>query len=198
MTMVREVRQPSLITPQRPRVSSSATTNASRILQPGFANPSTAKGARPSGTYTVKKRLPLGERVDNVLVPASQSNEVRFGGDKTVKGRASLGPPSRPTPRIRSTPTLISEQIQTKSRPIVPASTRSTAPVRPRSSIALEYSEDDTLLLNMRPPEMSPALLLSETDDSCDEAMVAAGPGARLMTPANSQDATVSSHTSVV
>ena len=180
--MVREVRQPSLITPQRPRVSSSATTTATRDLPASFPYPSTTKGPRAPAIGTVKKRQPLGERIDNALVPESQPIAASMRVDTVKKGRSSLGPPSRSTPRAKSlSMTNLSVLTSIKPRPNEDSS-------RPGPRCPAPVDENDTLLLDTRPPEMA---VFSDTDESGDEIPGPSKPSARWLTPADSQEVKV-------
>ncbi len=181
--MVREVRQPSLITPQRPRVSSSATTTASRYPRPAPAVSSTIKVTKVPIVGTGKSRVVLGERQDNVPAVPPRAGSVRK--DTVKEGRISLGSPSRPTPRATaSSPVLeiVHQIIDFRPR---------ASPLPPSPAIGcLHLNDDETMLLDMRPAEMSS--VMTETDDSGDEEPAPMKPSGRLMTPADSQEVSVS------
>jgi len=172
--MVREARQPSLITPLRPRVSSSATTTTSRNPPPSFKYPSTSRIPRPAASSTVQKRAVLEERGDNVVLPALPARK-----QETNKKRESLsGSYFRQPPRIKAIPR---PQASVKGSLVLHQSTTSS---QPSPAINLPLDDNDTLLLNMRPPD----ILMSETDESGGEDMPTRRMAGRMLTPANSQE----------
>ena len=176
--MVREARQPSIVTPQRLRVSLSSVTTASRDPPSSIMT-----GSQPMVSHQ-KKRVILGERLDNVDAPTMRPNSRKTKSHTIKRVSASLAPPSLPSSR---------EKTSTRDAlHLVPMTCRSeAAPSLRRDSLVPVIDEGDTMLLDMSPPEMSLGIL--DIDESGDELLAATRPGGVLMTPANSQEVSVSS-----
>ncbi|KAK8847590.1 hypothetical protein IAR55_005449 [Kwoniella newhampshirensis] len=209
--MVRTVREPNLTTPQILRVSTSSATSSRHSSGGSPSQPTFSKNASKSRIPTAsqsgtKKRAVLGERTDNIMLSESQQSCPASKPKPKGAGKTNLF--NSPDRSFGSLSRFIAKSPQTRAsiRPAYfpssspAASPNATAnsfpghtPYRPRPSITMNMdmmiNDDDTLLLNMRPPEMdfaSPRLLeltvASEDDTS--------GPRVRggLMTPANSQE----------
>ena len=178
--MVREARQPCTVTPQRPRVSNSSATTVSRGT-PWLSL------TNMTGSQTVsvpKKRVALGERLDNVFVPSLQPSPSKARSSEIKRIKAPLARPSLPASRELVSTIEESYPAPKRSRLGTPSSPR-------RFSLPLDIDEDDTLLLDLSPPKMTLGAL--EKDGSEDEMLVATRPGERFMTPANSQEKLVGS-----
>ncbi|ORY21301.1 hypothetical protein BCR39DRAFT_65695, partial [Naematelia encephala] len=170
--MVRDVRQPNPPTPGRPRLSSSTNSNISNSAL------STAKQSRLP--VLAKKRAPLGERNDNVDIATTPILSTKMATPHSLTKNATPHSLTK-----NATPHSLSRFVQTT--PKARRGSNIPKPKRtphPRVSVPLQVNEDDTMLLDLRPPES----LFSDTDASGDEA-VPVGLG-RLMTPADSQDST--------
>ncbi|OCF58592.1 hypothetical protein L486_03079 [Kwoniella mangroviensis CBS 10435] len=211
--MVRTVREPNSTTPHLLRVSTSSATSSrgssgGSPSQPVFVKSKTAylaSSPKRNGS-TAKKRAVLGEREENIMSP-SQPSPMR--SKSKPKSKSSLTPrptddhslsalsrfvAQSPTNRLptpyRHDPSPIgqSPNLTFISRP-------GSTPYGPRRSIPMQINNnDDTLLLNMRPPEMSFSSPGSGLTDESDVEDVRGGISGRvgLMTPATSQEVSVS------
>ncbi|WWD21680.1 hypothetical protein CI109_106166 [Kwoniella shandongensis] len=209
--MVRTVREPNLTTPSILRVSTSSATSSRRSSGGSPSQPIFTKNATKSRIPTssqssgTKKRAVLGERTENIMTSHSQSSTSKTKSKQTPKSRAfnyyspnkSLNSLSRFIAKSPQTlPLSQTAYIPSSSPASSPNTTMTSAPgatpYRPRHSMTMNMNalinEDDTLLLNMRPPEMSftsPGFELTDaSDDETPDPRVRGG----LMTPANSQE----------
>ncbi|WVW78224.1 hypothetical protein I302_100176 [Kwoniella bestiolae CBS 10118] len=213
--MVRTIREPNLTTPQLLRVSTSSASSSRRSSgcspsQPVFVKTKTtylASSPNRNGS-TVKKRAVLGEREENIMSPSQPS---------TMKSKSKQKPTSSLTPRSTNDLSGLSRFVAKSPSSNLPLPTRhdipSSSPVGqspnptfmsrpgstpfiPRQSIPMQINEDDTLLLNMRPPEMdfsSPGYDLTDDSDVENPRGTMLGGRGGLITPANSQEVSLGS-----
>ncbi|WWD07444.1 hypothetical protein V865_005543 [Kwoniella europaea PYCC6329] len=212
--MVRTIREPNPTTPHLLRVSTSSATSsrtspAGSPSQPVFVKNKTtylASSPKRNGS-TVKKRAVLGEREENIMSPSQPS---------PMKSKSKPKPRSSSTPRPANDLSGLSRFVAQSPANRLPIPTRNgipssspigqspnltltsrpgSTPYVPRRSVPLQVNEDDTLLLNMRPPEMdfsSPGFDLTDDSDVEDARGGILG-GRGLMTPANSQEVSAGS-----
>ncbi|WWD00810.1 hypothetical protein V866_007747 [Kwoniella sp. B9012] len=212
--MVRTIREPNPTTPHLLRVStssatSSRTSSGGSPSQPVFVKSKTtylASSPKRNGS-TVKKRAVLGEREENVMSPSQPS---------PMKSKPKPKPRSSSTPRPTNDLSGLSRFVAQSPANRLPMPTRNdipssspigqspnrtltsragSTPYLPRRSMPMQVNEDDTLLLNMRPPEMdfsSPGFDLTDDSDVEDARGGILG-GRGLMTPANSQEVSAGS-----
>ncbi|WWC68145.1 uncharacterized protein I206_102068 [Kwoniella pini CBS 10737] len=207
--MVRTIREPNATTPHALRVSTSSATSSRQISgqspsQPIFMRTKPSYNSSPHLTDggTLKKRTVLGERVENVIINLPHLSTVKSKSKLQARSKPSLIPKATHTGLARfvaKSPLPTSNNMIPSSSPIYDSPNSSflskpgSTPYLPRHSIPLQNNEDDTLLLNMRPPDMD---ITDESDVEGPRGGVLGRGG--LMTPANSQEVSFGSPQRVV
>nr|XP_018265263.1 uncharacterized protein I303_01623 [Kwoniella dejecticola CBS 10117]OBR87421.1 hypothetical protein I303_01623 [Kwoniella dejecticola CBS 10117] len=151
-----------------------------------------------------KRRTVLGERSENVISNSPKSLSVKSKSNFQAKSPSNT----------RITPNSLSRFIAKSPVAMLPRPTRDdylpssspvgkspnasftsrpgSTPYLPRQSMSMQLNEDDTLLLNMRPPEMGFSMDMTDESDVEDPRGGVRARGG-LMTPANSQEVTTGS-----
>ncbi|WVQ69481.1 uncharacterized protein L199_007700 [Kwoniella botswanensis] len=212
--MVRTIREPNPTTPHLLRVStstatSSRTSSGGSPSQPVFVKSKTtylASSPKRNGS-AAKKRAVLGEREENIMSPSQPS---------PMKSKPKPKPRSSSTPRPSNDLSGLSRFVAQSPANKLPIPTRNdipssspigqspnliltsrpgSTPYVPRRSMPMQVTEDDTLLLNMQPPEMNFSSPGFDPNDDSDVEDARGGilGGRGLMTPANSQEVSVGS-----
>ncbi|WVF69594.1 hypothetical protein IAT40_004372 [Kwoniella sp. CBS 6097] len=168
---------------------------------------------------STRKRAVLGERAENILSPQHPST-VKANKLKS-KPKPSLTPKAKQPPLLASPARDLSGlsrfiakspqmPLAHTSRFDIPSSSSplghsdnflharpGSTPYAPRPSMPMRLNEDDTLLLNMAPPEIGFSSPRYDVTDDSDMEAETSRSGARksggLMTPANSQEVSLGS-----
>ncbi|WRT64581.1 uncharacterized protein IL334_001513 [Kwoniella shivajii] len=163
-----------------------------------------------NGGGTVRRRAVLGERHDNIMSPSSPRT-IKSKPKQKSKSKTSLTPrqTARPTSELLDELSDLSRFVAKSPINKLPPPARfdipSSSPMRsspnnssmsisrpgstpylPRRSMPMQLTEDDTLLLNMGPPDMGMGDMTDESDMEDMRGGVLGRGG--LMTPAASQE----------